>query len=63
MGSGPGNFMSISKDQNSGAWYTYDGTGSDYTASTPVANRWYHVVVTQTGTIRRPNTPLSLIHI
>ena len=53
MGSGPGNFMSISKDQNSGAWYTYDGTGSDYTASIPVANRWYHVVVTQTGTTRR----------
>ncbi len=53
MGSGPGNFMSISKNQNSGTWYTYDGTGSDYTASSPVANRWYHVVVTQTGTTRR----------
>ena len=53
MGSGPGNFMSISKNNTSGTWYTYDGTGSDYTASTPVANRWYHVVVTQTGTTRR----------
>jgi len=53
MGSGPGNFMSISKNQNSGTWYTYDGTGTKQMSTSPVANRWYHVVVTQTGTVRR----------
>ena len=53
MGSGPGSFMSISKNQNSGTWYTYDGSGSKTMSTSPVANRWYHVVVTQAGTERR----------
>lgn len=50
---GAGKFMSITKNNNSGTWYSYNGASSNQTATSPVAGVWYHAVVTQTGTTRR----------